>query len=39
VKDKERVNFCDWFQPKRERNGAAESEKDAARKALDDLFG
>lgn len=39
VKDKEKANFCEWFQPKRERSGATESEKDAARKALDDLFG
>jgi len=39
LRDKEKANFCDWFQPKTEKGGSGESEKDSARKALDDLFG
>ena len=40
VTEKERVNFCDWFQPNEnafdpQRKAAA----DEARQALDDLFG
>lgn len=39
VKDKERANFCDYFQPRPDAYTAPTGEGDAARAQLDALFG
>lgn len=40
VTDKDRANFCDWFQPSETAfDPSRKSEADAAREALDALFG
>lgn len=40
VTEKERPNFCDWFKPSDSAfDPGRKSQADAAREALDDLFG
>jgi len=39
VRDKDRLNFCDWFSPSESAfNEARKKEEDAAQAAADDLF-
>ena len=39
VRDKDRLNFCDWFKPSEEAFDAQrKDEEDAARSAAEDLF-
>ena len=40
VKEKDRLNFCDWFKPSESAfDPDRKSEEDRARSALEDLFG
>ena len=39
VKEKDRANFCDWFQARRSAGAATADEAAAARAALERLFG
>jgi len=40
VRDKDRLNFCDWFKPDESAfDESRKNEEDAARAAAEDLFG